>query len=284
MKKFIIFSFLLFFLGVGSAKAQSFDEKLTHLRWIAYSPTSYNPDKALYPEGISIIKDLKVLKKYGFEGIVTYGALNILGDIPRFAKELGFKGVIMGIWDITSRDEIVNATMAKDYVDGYCVGNEGLNKSYDLESLKSTMQSLKQTTKRPVTTTEEIFDYANNELYDLGDWIFPNIHPFLCNVKDPAKAIYWTQGHYNILKKHNYDNRPIIFKETGFPTKGMYAATQENQKEYFLLLEKTSIPFVYFEAFDQSWKAHLPCEMYWGLFDLKRRPKKFIHYKLRSKE
>ncbi|MDP8260476.1 MAG: hypothetical protein P9L96_05755 [Candidatus Gygaella obscura] len=284
MKKLFLFSILVVVLSVNAAWADSFKDKINSIRWIAYSPTNYNPDKGIYPQKDSVAKDLKVLKKYGFEGIVTYGALDILGEIPRMAKEIGFKGVVMGIWDIANRDEIINATLAKNYVDGYCMGNEGLNKRYDLAALKSAIKSLKLSTDKPVTTTEEIFDYANDDVFKLGDWIFPNIHPFLCNVKDPEKAIYWTKGHYNILNKHNTDSRAIIFKETGFPTKGMYAATQDNQKEYFLLLEKAGIPFVYFEAFDQSWKAHLPCEMHWGLFDLKRRPKKFIRDKLFTKK
>lgn len=276
----MVFAFLFcmastVFAGVNG----DFREKAEALRWIAYAPTNYDPDNGIYPSPESITADLKTLNDYGFNGIVTYGSYKSLADIPKIARETGFTGVIMGIWDINSREEIINAVVAASYVDGYCMGNEGLNSRYSMETLKKEMDGLKNLTDKPVTTTEQISDYCNNEVYDAGDWIFPNIHPFLCEVKEPKKAVKWIEKHYEILKKHCPQEKVILFKETGFPTRGMHGASQNNQMEFFANLEKTQVPFVYFEAFDQPWKNSVSCEPYWGLFSEKRKPKKFISSK-----
>ena len=279
LKKFSFIFILVIaeiFLISGFSFGVGFEDKLRNLKWIAYSPTNYNPNKEIYPELDSIKKDLEVLRSFGATGIITYGAMGVLGEIPRLAKEAGFEGVIMGIWDIENRSEIVNVTLAKDYADGYCVGNEGYNKRYDLEALAKAIKTIKEATNRPATFTEEVFDYSSSELLELGDWIFPNIHPFACEIKDPAKGVAWLIKHYQYLQKKNTLHKPIIFKETGFHTRGGKGANQANQKKYFNLLLEAKVPFVYFEAFDQNWKRHASYEPYWGLFDAKRRPKKFV--------
>ena len=274
----IILSLILLAKQAFCEVAPDFMQKIKTLKWIAYAPTNFNPDQDIYPTQDSIREDLATLYKYGFRGVVTYGSFKSLAEIPRIASEVGFTGVIMGIWDINNTDEIMNATLAMGYVDGYCIGNEGLNRRYDLETLKSVIASIKETTGKPATTTEEINDYYNNtlDLISVGDWVFPNIHPFLSEVKNPAKAAKWIETHYNILKKHLPSERIILFKEAGFPTAGCSGATQANQKEFFIDLESINIPFVYFEAFDQRWKTSLSVEPHWGLFDGSRRPKRFI--------
>lgn len=256
--------------------SEEFKEKVRTLKWVAYAPTNFDPDQGNYPLEDSIRKDLSVLYQYGFTGIVTYGAGATLAEIPRIATEAGFHGVIMGIWDIENREEIMNAILASKYVDGYCVGNEGLNSRYDSGLLKKVILTIKESTHKPATTTEQISDYANDEIFSIGDWIFPNTHPFLSEVREPKKAVIWTEKHYQRLKKHCPPDKIVLFKETGYPTKGDSKATEANQMEFFLNLEKSGILFVYFEAFDQKWKNDLSVEPHWGLFYGNRKPKKYI--------
>jgi len=255
--------------------SSEFTQKILNLKWVAYSSTYCDPTKNDFPTEDTIRSDLQLLYSAGFRGVVTYNSYDTFAQIPRIAKEIGFAGVIMGIWDIESREEIMNANMAGQYVDGYCVGNEGLNSRYDLETLNEVIEGLKKSTNRPVTTTEQIFDYYNDDVLNIGDWIFPNIHPFLCEVKNPKKAAQWIEKHYELLKKHA-GSKLILFKEVGYPTAGAREATAVNQNAFFLTFEKKGIPFVYFEAFDQYWKTDLPVEPHWGIFDSKRRPKKYI--------
>ena len=197
---------------------------------------------------------------------------------------MGFQGVIMGIWDVSSMEEMENAVEAQGYVDGYCVGNEGLYVRYELAALQRAMDVLREKTKKPVTTTEEIDDYAHDEVFALGDWIFPNIHPFLSEVRDPLRAARWIESHYKRLQKHISSDRVVFFKEVGYPTRGMWEATQKNQLRFFRFIQGRKVPFVYFEAFDQPWKNHLACEPHWGLFRNNRKPKKFIAQEMAMKE
>lgn len=256
--------------------SEEFKEKVKNLKWVAYAPTNFDPTRDTYPSEDSTREDLSLLYKYGFNGIVTYGTQATLAEVPRLATEVGFRGVIMGIWDIENREEIMNAILASQYVDGYCVGNEGLNSRYDLESLDKVISNIKESTHKPATTTEQISHYANDKVFSIGDWIFPNIHPFLSKVRQPKEAVNWVEKHYQRLNKHCPADKIILFKETGYPTAGDSQATESNQMEFFLNLEKTGIPFVYFEAFDQKWKTDLSIEPHWGLFYANRKPKKYI--------
>ncbi|MFH1198970.1 MAG: glycosyl hydrolase family 17 protein [Candidatus Omnitrophota bacterium] len=266
----------LFFVQFAFANpGPEFRDKVSNLKWIAYAPTNFDPTANRYPSDESLLRDLTLLYNYGFRGVVTYGAASSLADIPRIAKSIGFQGAIMGIWDIDSREEITNATLAVEYVDGYCVGNEGLNSRYSLEDLNQVIASLKHSTGKPVTTTEQIFDYYNDKVLNIGDWIFPNIHPFLSEVKEPKKAVQWIGKHYKLLRKHAGPERIILFKEVGWPTSGASEATESNQKRFFLNMQKSDVPFVYFEAFDQRWKDNLSVEPHWGLFTPRRSSKRF---------
>lgn len=274
----LISVFSLFAQTAFSASTEEFKKKALGIKWIAYAPTNFDPEAGVYPSEESIRKDLQLLYRHGFEGIVTYGSDRILGDIPRIAQEAGLSGVIMGIWDIESTEEITNAIKAAKYVDAYCVGNEGLGHRYDIDTLTKLIAKIKGKTARPAATTEQVNDYYRDDVLTVGDWIFPNIHPFLSNVKDPQKAASWIRKYYDRLQKKCPPDKFVFFKEVGYPTAGNSYASQQNQVDFFQYMEATWVPFVYFEAFDQRWKQYLPVEPYWGLFNSKRKPKKYITF------
>ena len=170
-----IISFNLSFAEVSN----EFTQKILKLKWVAYSSTHSNPTNEDFPSEQTIYADLELLYQAGFRGIVTYSSYSTFSEIPRIARDIGFEGVIMGIWDIDSQEELMGAQLANQHVDGYCMGNEGLNSRYDLEKLTGAIARLKESTGKPVTTTEQIFDYHNKDVFGIGDWVFPNIHPFL---------------------------------------------------------------------------------------------------------
>jgi len=279
IKKIALWFILISSITISLSFAQvseEFRDKLVNLKWVAYAPTNFNPEKEIYPSENSLRQDLEVLFQAGFSGVATYGSNASLALVPQLAKETGFSGVIMGVWDFDNREEMDNAMLASEYVDGYCLGNEGLNSRYNADQVKEAIALIKELTGKPATTTEQVFDYYNDNVLVIGDWIFPNIHPFLSSIREPDKCVNWIGKNYAILQKHNKDGRPILFKEAGFPTAGDRAANEANQRDFFLGLEKTDIPFVYFEAFDQPWKRTLSVEPHWGMFKSNRRPKKFI--------
>ena len=150
-------------------------------------------------------------------------------------------------------------------------------KRYTIEELKRSIDYVKERTGKPAATTEPVTAYTYTETLELGDWIFPNAHPFLRDIKHPLEAMEWVKKYYRIVRTTASGlKKPILFKEVGFPTDGDPYGTEENQRIFFKLLEMSGVRFAYFEAFDQYWKRWLPVEPHWGLFDKYRAPKKFI--------
>jgi exo-beta-1,3-glucanase (GH17 family) len=254
------------------------EEKVSGIKWVAYSPPSADPNAGLEATSNAIIDDLAVLREAGFTGLVTYSSAGRLGnELPVLAKSAGFQGLIMGIWDPINQEELTAAESASknSIVLGFCVGNEGLHKRYETAELSAALENLRLATGKPVTTTEEIDDYSDEELLFLGDWVFPNAHPYFHGRLDPEAAVRWTTGAYEDLKTKT--DRFILFKEVGLPTAGDPDGklTESSQEKYYLELEKTNVLFVYFEAFDQPWKTNLQVEPHWGIFLSDRTPKLF---------
>ncbi len=256
-----------------------FRQKLSSLCWVTYAPTHFNPREGVYPSDYDIKEDLTVLNKAGFNGIVTFGSEKSLRKVPEIAKEVGFKGVIMGIWDINSREEIENAIKAKAFVDGYCVGHMGLNKNYDFMTLEKTISIIKEKTEKFITTTESIRLYlTDSRLTRIVDWIFPEVCWYWEETKRTPIEFFKKilESYQKLIRLYE---KPILIKTIGFPTAGDVDASEENQSELFRLLLKNArypyerIRFVYFEGFDQPWKTWHAIEPHWGIFKNDRYPK-----------
>jgi exo-beta-1,3-glucanase (GH17 family) len=273
----------------GACQAPALPEwqqKVSAIRWVAYSPSTGDPLKGLEATTEAVKADLLVLREAGFTGLVTYSASGVLGrDLPVLARSVGFEGLIVGVWDPKSADEIAaaKACSANAIVLGFCVGNEGLGKRYATTDLSRSIRDLREATKKPATTTEEIDDYTDDALSQLGDWVFPNAHPYFHDKLDPQSAVRWTQGAYDDLTKRS--GRFVLFKEVGLPTEGdpQHRLSESAQEQYYLALAETAVRFVYFEAFDLTWKTHLPVEPHWGIFRSDRQPKR-LAWRLMGKE
>ena len=258
----------------------TWQEKITAIRWVAYSPTNADPNQGLEASLESIAQDLAVLRKAGFSGLVTYSASGVTGkELPRLAQEQGFDGLIVGVWNPLNQAEVdtAKAVAQSPIVLGYCVGNEGLRVRYEMPALVKVIDDLKKTTGKPVTTTEEIDDYLDEKLLNLGDWVFPNVHPYFHRLLEPELAVTWTKATYEDMVRRS-GQRFVWFKEVGLPTAGdpKGILSEETQTIYYQALAKTGVKFVYFEAFDQLWKISLPIEPHWGLFKADRAPKQII--------
>lgn len=249
-------------------------------RWIAYSSTGNSP----MPDSEETIRlDLETLHRAGFLGIVTYGCDGLKKQIPKIARSVGISHIVLGIYNPNNREEIENAKELATMVDAYCIGNESiLEKSprYNITELKAAMDEIRQWTGRPVTTSEQIDKYydpqVGDQLLDLGDWLFPNVHPYWHRITTQPEAAEWTQEQFQKLSALA-KGKPIMFKEVGLPTGSEdiedKSANQQTQADYYLSLRALHVPFVYFEAFDQVWKKNPPIEPFWGVFDKDRKPK-----------
>lgn len=217
-----------------------------------------------------------MLRQAGVNGLVTYGADQ---PIHRVAQEVGFEGMILGVWDPANLEELTYAKEAAQYevVIGYVVGNEGLYVRYDYDTLWAAMDELQQATGKPVSTTEQIEDYAEDRLMELGSWIFPNVHPYWHGITDPQRAADWTVERFRELTERT--DKPVMFKEVGLPSGGDSRVNEANQAEYYQFLGQSPVIFVHFEAFNQdAWKDWAPVEPHWGLFHSDRSPKEAVRY------
>lgn len=267
---------------VSGAESNTWEKKVSGIVWVAYAPTTANPNKGIEPTVESLREDLITLQKAGFTGLVTYTCSGLLGQkLPELAEKQKLKGLILGIWDPNNQKEIAAAIAASSnpFVLGYCIGNEGLSKKgqpdgrYSLEQLTAVIQSIRTLTGKPVTTTEQYEDYLDKQLLELGDWVFPTVHPYFYHKRVLDAAVQWTKAAYDDLKKRT--KRFVLFKEVGLPTAGDPEGRMSEtlQDQYYVELAKTDVRFVYFEAFDQPWKTHLPVEPHWGIFTADRTPK-----------
>jgi exo-beta-1,3-glucanase (GH17 family) len=265
--------------GCSSPVDQAWAAKVSSIRWVAYGSPAVTADQASYQLAVaSIYKDLSVLKKAGFSGLVTYGSAGIMGRaFPAIAQSLGYQGLIMGIWNPSNRNELNNARNASELpiLMGYGIGNEGLyanRERYNIPELCSAISDLRAATGKPVATSEEIDDYSvHPELLFVGDWLFPNAHPYWHSTKYPQAAVEWQVTRYRDMVEGT--QRFVFFKEVGLPTSGAYGLSEQNHDLYYRELAKTDVRFVYFEGFDQLSKTGSLVEPYWGVFAASRKPK-----------
>lgn len=276
-------------------------EALAHTRFVSYQPTALRiiDGKATHADEASIADDLTVLRSR-FDGLVTYGALSGAERVPDAAAALGYKAVIVGVWDPSSDEEVGNAIAAwrrhPGLVVGISLGNEAVfGKRFDFKSLGRALDEAR--TKAPglaLSTTEPFHLFLTEDataMLQKLDFMLANVHPvfqpwfggasdetaaqFVVNVVDLLAAAYCG---------------PILVKETGVPTAPAEAGYSETRQASFYreLRERfpptTARAFAYFSAFDAPWRVadshpvpgYHPEEAHWGLFDDARRPKPVI--------
>jgi|SRR5581483_9491915 len=244
-------------------------------RLVAYNPRGYDPIAGTSPSMRSIREDARRLHRRGFRTVTTYASTSPLVRVCRLFKRYGFTRVLVGIADPTDDVELAAAARQRRCADGYVVGNEGLTFGrYGRDALAAAMARLRANTDRPVTTRETLGEYLQDPtLLGLGDWVFPNVHPYFAGVTEPAAACAWTIARYGELRAGTPASVAVVVAETGLPTAGATGLNDEAQAAFFECLEASGIRFVYFEAFDQPWKVTLPVESHWGLFRADGSPK-----------
>jgi len=279
-------------VAADQASSRSFGQTIQYGRFISYTPRSFSlvGGQVVSATEIGIRTDLKLLRPF-FDGIITYSANNGLELAPKIARALGYRAIIVGIWDPNSEREITNLLAAvKQYptlITAVIVGNEGIySKRYRPEDVQTAIRRIHQEFPTlPATTSEPFSLYFKPEFADFfhsHDLVMPNIHPVFEKWFTPSAP---TQGVEMVLQvaeqfKKTYQH-PLLIKETGMPsgqtTHGFSATRQAlfwaELFRRFPISDKQS--FSCFEAFDGPWK---PAEMannfpgehgdeaFWGFF------------------
>ena len=273
---------------------------MTEGRFIAYQPTDLKiwdgtPTRA---SEASIRKDLAALRPW-FDGLITYGAHSGGETIPAIAKELGFRAVIIGVWNPADEAEVANALAAwgaaPETVVGLSLGNEmvfgrrGTWPDYAraIETIRKKAPGL------PLTMTEPFAVFLDDpeapSVLGMVDFLAVNIHP----VFEPwfAEAPAFNRAEFVVKAGERLAREafcgPILVKETGVPTAPAEEGfSPEAQKTFYTELARQLAPsrmlaFAYFSAFDAPWRAYdetpvpgvHPEEAHWGLFTESRAPK-----------
>ncbi|MGY8767352.1 MAG: hypothetical protein ACKVH8_02815 [Pirellulales bacterium] len=266
-------------------------------KMVCYSASGLDPRSpanAVNLKTSSLQADLESLRP-AFDGLILYGYDS--SSTPRIlflAKELGYKAVILGIWNIKDTAEIDGvAKLADQYADkmaiGIMVGNEGLTFGrYEPADLHFAANRLKSQLKSiiPLATSEPLVGYKHEFLLQFGDFLAPNIHPVFDRPNlEAAEAAQWARTE--AMKLAQKSTLPLLLKETGFPHGGKPQFTNDTQAAYWkaylaegkIKTDPTDNSWVYygvaFEAYDLTWKAAasgLAIESEWGLLSPTRKP------------
>jgi exo-beta-1,3-glucanase (GH17 family) len=259
--------------------------------WIGYTPTEFDPDIGLYPDESSIEADLRTLASGPFRGVITFGSYNTGAKIPEIARRVGLRGVIMGVYDPRSLEELQLAIAASDFVDGYCVGHMGLHEGrYNQADLLGAIRQVRAGTEKPVSTTESLDSLLSHEqLVDSVDWLFPDVHHYWHEGSTPELAFAELSEILETLESRANRGRrdkTVVLKMISYPSAGAPGLTPENQAGFFSRVwsrlrnavnNRAQVYLSFFAAFDNSWK--IP-ERRWGagelstgLYDITRAPK-----------
>ncbi len=263
---------------------------LETVRFIAYSPPAYDPrpDSLSLPSRESIVSDLQTIRPW-FDGLIIYSSQPPAMDIIECADNERFRGVVLGIWDPLSKEELMACTRLAqahpNLITAICIGNEGLQFGrYAPDALKQAFDWMRaQVPNVPLTTSEPISQYGSRFLQELPDFHAPNIHPYFdtpLEMSMPDRAA-WVIERASALAE--VTGKRVLCKETGWPSGGDDRCSPETRRQFWTELRdqaarqpNASVVFAAFEAFDLPWKAEasgLPVEDHWGFFTSSRVPK-----------
>jgi len=276
----------------------AFNSAMPWIKWIVYDPSdNYDPTQGKYPPERSVTRDMETLVQWGVKGIITTSSKDVLGQVPRIAKEAGIVMVIVGVWDPSDSKEIANTLAAAPYADAYCVGNQALRRGISLKILKTTMDLVRRKTLKPVSFSERLSTYeADLSLAALGDYFFPDSAIEWLLMDDSTNTKRATNEHeaysetIRIAKVAaevcNDASRPILLKMIGFPSAGHEGFSEETQANFFWLVCKladddsnlpANVHISFMTAFDPTWKSEeinwASWEQHTGLFRSDRTPK-----------
>lgn len=267
---------------------------------VAFSPTNHDPRSGAdyrAPNSASILADLRALRP-AFDGIILYGYdKNVTPHVVSSMRQLGYRALMLGIWNPSSEDEIAGvAELANQVGDSMAVaiaiGNEGVAfNRYRFEDVKMGADRVKRRLKLAdrvaICTSEPFSQYGFQPLQAFGDFLAPNIHPVFDKPElGPAEAAAWTRDRAMALA--GVAKRPILVKETGFPHGGDRRFSPARQAEFwkaYLAPGRVALSpddrtiwvshVAAFESFNLPWKAaqsKIPIEEFWGLMSVDRKP------------
>ena len=285
----------------AGAALQTLRRAMASGRFVAYQPTSLRlyDGRATRADAASIRADLRALRPH-FDGLITYDVLNGAEQVPAIAASLGFRAVILGLWEPFDEAQVEAALAAARaqpaLVVGLSLGNETVfGKRRTLAQLAARIEAIHRRAPQLVLSTSEPFhiflDPAAAPLLAQLDLMLPNVHPvfepWFRDAPDENAARFVVDVVAKLGERYC---GPILVKETGVPTAPESAGFSAPRQARFYAALGRQFPasrqraFAWFAAFDAAWREHdwhpvpgkHPEEAHWGLFFEDRRPKPVI--------
>jgi exo-beta-1,3-glucanase (GH17 family) len=270
-------------------------------RFVAYQPTSLrvHDGRPTRADAASIRADLRALRPY-FDGLVTYDVVHGAEQVPAIAAALGFRALVLGLWDPFDDAQVEAALAAARahpaLVVGLSLGNETVyGKRRTFAQLAARVAAIRRRAPGLALATSEPFhlllEPAATPLLAQLDLLLPNVHPvfepWFRGAPDGNAARFVVEVVEKLGARHC---GPILVKETGVPTApGSAGFSAARQSGFYAALQQQLPPsrqraFAYFAAFDAAWREHdwhpvpgaHPEEAHWGLFFEDRRPKPVV--------
>ena len=216
--------------------------------------------------------------------IRSYSVTTGLESIPLVARSLGLK-VAAGAWISTNRtqnaSEVANLIAAANAgnVDIAVVGNEALLRGDVTESqLLAYMMQVRQAISSgiPVTYADTYPTLlAHPNVVSQSDVVFGNFYPYWEGTSVSNAVCSLAQEYQQLVMAAG--SRQVIVSETGWPSGGDSVAAAipspanaaQFELQFLTWATANHIPYMYFEAFDEAWKAASegPQGAYWGVWD-----------------
>ncbi|HXY96289.1 MAG TPA: hypothetical protein VEH00_04885 [Steroidobacteraceae bacterium] len=284
----------------GEAARARLVRSMTQGRFISYEPTSLRvvDGRTHDADPTSIRTDLEVLRPH-FDALITYDAVHGAQAIPAIASALGFRALVIGVWDPADPAQLAAALAAvRDYpqlVVGLSLGNESIfARRSSFAQMAAAITAVRARAPHLALSTTEPFHLYEKPgaaaLLGRMDFLLVNVHPVFQPWFRGATDATAAQFVVNVaadLAQHFCG--PILVKETGVPTAPASAGYSPERQAAFYAELRRRMPgsslqaFAYFSAFDAPWRAHDagpvagavtgPEEAHWGLYDDERRPK-----------
>jgi exo-beta-1,3-glucanase (GH17 family) len=278
--------------SVANGPAARIAAALGSVRFVAYTPTDLGivSGRVHAASPRAVRADLEILRR-DFDGLVTYSCVDGLEQVPAIAEQLGYRALVLGVWDPLSEREMDNAVrLARAFpqlVVGVALGNETLlARRHDWPTLRAAIQRLRVALPQTaIATSEPFYFYLNQDPPDflaVQDFLLPSVHPlyedWFAQANDQQAVDFVVQV---VERLSALSDKPLLVKETGMPSgppeRGF---TPERQAGFWLALaqrlpDRSGRAVAYFEAFDHPWKVAnaeaefglRPEEAFWGLYD-----------------
>ena len=257
------------------------------IQGVAYSPfrDCQNPHWGPFPTEGQIREDLLQVRHMG-NAIRTYSSLDVLGEIPQMAHQLGLR-VSAGAWLGKDREAneqeiaaLINLAQTVE-LESVIVGNEVLLRG-DLseDELIDYIQWVKSAVDVPVTTAEiggVLLEHPR--VIDAVDYLMVHHYAYWDGVPIEHSARYVVDQYHQVQEYAG--GKRVVIGETGWPSagpaNGKAIPSPENERrflhEFLTLAQQEDIEFYYFAAFDELWKTEGGVGPYWGLMTPDRHNK-----------